>query len=248
MKKGLLVGIVILVLAVGFAAFGVRTVPQKGGPVASADNFDTNHTITVSGEGIIEVTPDTGYVNFGIFVQKKTASQSMEELSKIANRVITVLKNSGIKEEDIKTTGISLNPVYQWDKETKKNILVGFAASENFKVKTKLKNTGKIVTLVTENGANRIYGIYFDSSEAENLRKKAIAKAVEDAREKAKAALTGTNYKIVGIKTISVQSGNVTPVVRQTFDNAIIGEKSSVPIEGGSITVRASVNVVFIFD
>lgn len=248
MKKGLWIGIIVLIVAIGFAAFGVKAVPQKSGAVASADNFDTNHTIAVSGEGVIEVAPDTGYVNFGIFVQEKTASEAMKGLSKIANRVIILLKNSGIKEEDIKTTGISLNPVYQWDKEKKKNVLVGFAATENFKVKTELKNIGKIVTLVTENGANRIYGIRFDSSETENLRKEAIAKAVEDAREKAKAALSGTNYKIVGIKTISIQSGNVTPVVRQTFDNEAIGEKSSVPVEGGSITIRATVNVVFIFD
>ncbi len=248
MKKGLWIGIVVLIVAIGFAAFGVKAVPQKSGAVASADNFDTNHTIAVSGEGVIEVAPDTGYADFGISIRKKTASEAMDELSDTANRVLDVLKNFGILEKDIKTTGLSLNPVYEWNKEEKKNVLVGFDATENFSVKTKLDEIGKVITLATNNGANRIYGIRFDSSETENLRKEAIAKAVEDAREKAKAALSETNYKIVGIKTISVQSGNVTPLVRQTFDNETIGGKSSVPVEGGSITIKATVNVVFIFD
>ncbi len=246
MKKNLWFGIIILLLIVGVIGFSVKGGASKS--VATADNFDSNHTISVSGQGIVEATPDLASVNFGISVQKKTASESMDELSKLANRVVTTLKNFGIKEKDIKTTGISLNPVYQWNKDEKKNILVGYVATENFKVNTKLSDAGKVISLLTENGVNRIYGIYFNSSKAEELKKEAIAKAVEDAREKAKASLTGTNYKIVGIKTISIQSGYITPIYRNGFDNVAGEGKSNIPVEGGSMTIRATVNVVFIFD
>lgn len=248
MKKGLWIGIIVLILAIGFAAFGVKAVPQKSGAVASADNFDTNHTIAVSGEGVVEVTLDKGYASFGISIRKKTASEAMDELSDTANRVLDALKNFGISEKDIKTTGLSLNPVYEWNKEEKKNVLVGFDATENFSVKTKLDEIGKVITLATNNGANRIYGIRFDSSERENLKKEAIAKAVEDAKEKAKAALTGTNYKIVGIKTISIQSGFIPSALFRNEIGVASDKPLNIPVEGGSMTIRATVNVVFIFD
>ncbi len=246
MKKNLWLVIAVLILAVSFVTFGGKTIPRKN--VASADNFEAYHTISVTGEGTVEVVPDIGYIDFGISIQKKTASQAMEELSKTSNSIITAIKNFGIKEEDIKTTGISLNPVYQWDKDEKKNVLTGFSATENFKVKTKLEDTGKVIALITNNGANRIYGIYFDSSQAKNLKNKAIAEAMKNAREKAEAALTGTNYKIVGIKTISIQSGYFVPTYKNGIYDLTGSEKGSIPIKGGSISVKATVNVVFIFD
>ncbi len=248
MKKrilGLAAAVIVIALLFGVAPGGRSTFKSS----ASTEGVSFDHTIQVSGTGVINITPDTAIINFGIRVQKKTAANAMDSLSEIANRVVSALKNFGIKEEDIKTKSIRLTPVYQWEKDTRKNIVVGYAATENFEVKSSLKDAGRIISLATENGANRVYGIRFDSSKKDELKNKAITEAMNDARAKAEAALKGTNYKIVGIKTISIQSGYITPIYRTILPDEIAkGSSSSVPVESGSMSVKATIQVVFIFD
>lgn len=238
MNKKLIVLVVLIALLT--LAFGARVLP-KGTAQATDDTM--NHTISVSGTGSISIAPDISYINFGVFVEDKDPQVAMDSMALKANKIVTALQKAGIKKEDIKTTNISLYPVYSWDKETGKQNLEGYRASESFTVKTGLDTVGKILALVNANGANEISGISFDTSNKESLKLQAIEKAMEDARAKAEAALKGTNYKITGIKTIAVESSSpVYPVYKN------IAAAESIPVEGGTVSVDASVSVVFTFD
>ena len=64
---------------------------------------------------------------------------------------------------------------FKWETEFKNTEIGGIPREWDTR---KIKEIGKVITLATNNGANRIYGIRFDSSETENLRKEAIAKEI----------------------------------------------------------------------
>ena len=243
MKKYLLIGLIVLTLVLSTVVIGGKHLP-KGNAVA--ENVDMNHTISVSGEGVVQTTPDISVINFGITIQRKTAVDAMNELSGVANKTISVLKNAGVNDKDIKTVNIGLAPVYQWDKDKKLSILVGYKATESFELKVKISDAGRMIGLISNNGVNNISGIRFDISDKKALEQDAITDAMDNARKKAEAALKGSNYKIVGIKTISVNSNNPTPIFRNSI--GAVDKEAEIPVEGGSMSVRASVQVVFIFD
>ena len=246
MKKSILVGIIVILLVFGATMLGVKSAPKSN--EVAAENISLDHTITVSGSGVVNVVPDIAKLNFGISVQKKTASEAMNALSEKASNVIETLTNAGIKKEDIKTTSINLRPVYQWDKDSRKNVLIGYEASESFTVNSSIKDAGNLLSLAVNSGANKVFGISFDVSDKDALQNEAISQAMQNARKKAEASLKNTNYKITGIKTISIQSQNYYPIPYRNIAGKEIENDTNVPIEGGSLTIKANVQVIFTFD
>ncbi len=246
MKKSILVGIIVVLLVLGVTLLGVKSTPKSN--EVTAENISLDHTVTVSGSGAVSVTPDIAKLNFGISVQKKTAAEAMNTLSDKVSNVMATLTNAGVKKEDIKTTSINLRPVYQWDKDTRKNVLLGYEATESFIVNASIKKAGNLLSLAINSGANKVFGISFDVSDKDTLQNEAITKAMQNAREKAKASLKNTNYKITGIKTISIQSQSYSPVFYRDLVGKSEESSQNVPVEGGSLTIKANVQVIFTFD
>jgi len=246
MKRKVLTGVIVILLVLGATLLGVKGLPKNNN--VAAENISLDHTITVNGSGVVNVVPDIAKLSFGISLQKKTASEAMNALSEKASNVITTLTNAGVKKEDIKTTSINLRPVYQWDKDSRKNVLVGYEASESFTVNSSIKNAGNLLSLAVNSGANKVFGISFDVSNKDDMQNEAITKAMENARKKAEASLKGTNYRITGIKTISIQSQNYYPIFYRNLAGKETENDTNIPVEGGSLTIKANVQVIFTFD
>jgi uncharacterized protein YggE len=211
---------------------------------ATAQVTDTNHTISVTGNGSIAVTPDIAVITAGVFVEDLDPSKAMDGLSVKANAIVDALVNAGIKKEDIQTSNLALYPIYSYEKDTGKPILEDYRASESFTIKSKISDTGNIISAVSKNGANEIDGISFDASNRDSLKFDAIEAAMKDARATADAALKSTTYKITGIKTISTESSTPSPIIYK----GMAADSTNVPVEGGTIDVNADVQVVFTFD
>jgi len=240
-KKLLALFVVIAILSVIF--IGGKTLP-KGEVKANED--PVNHTISVTGEGVVEVAPDVVNLSFGIFAENPDPEQAMDLLSKKANAVIKALLDLGIPKEKIKTSIFSLNPVYDYNPQTGESKLKGFRASENFVVITEIEKASKVLSAVVKSGVNNIGGIVFDASNRDELKLQAIENAMKNARAKADAALKGTNYKVTGIKTISIESVSYPVPLFKSI--AGVENEASVPIEGGTLKVNVTVNVIFTFD
>jgi len=239
-KKLIVLIVVVAILSVIF--IGGRTLP-KG--TAQAQDDPTNHTISVTGEGSVEVVPDIALINFGVSVQDKDPTNAMDLLSTKANAVISALTNLGIAKEKIKTSNLALFPVYTYDPQTGKSNLEGYRASESFTVETSIAMASKTLTAVVKAGINEISGIVFDASNKEDLKLSAIENAMKNARAKADASLKGTNYKVTGIKSISIESVNYPTPIYKTLTGAA---ETNVPVEGGTLKVNVNVQVVFNFD
>jgi len=107
MSKKLLV-VLVLTMLLGTVVIGGKALP-RGEAVAQSDEM--NHTISVSGTGTVEVSPDIAYLNVGVTVENKDSTQAMDDLTVKANAIVEAEKLAGVKKEDIKTTGLSLYPV-----------------------------------------------------------------------------------------------------------------------------------------
>lgn len=212
---------------------------------ASGQSIDTTRTISVTGVGEIQVVPDICVITAGVVLENPSPVKVMESLATKMNEIIKVLQQAGIKKENMTTSNLQLYPVY--DYQEGRQILKGYRAVENITVKSDVKDAGKILGEVVKAGANNIVGIGFDYSRRDTLELSAIELAMRDARVKAEKSLTGTSYKIKGIKSINIQS--VTPVIpfvrAETMAKAASFE---VPVEEGEIKIQTSVFVVFSFE
>ncbi len=233
MRKNIIKVVVFCFVIFGFSTFSF----------AKENNIGT---ISVNGNGFVYVEPDTAVINAGISVYKINPKEAMATLSDKALSIVNKLKKHGIDKKNIQTSSLSLNPIYRYDKEKKRDILAGYRASELFTIKTEIKSAGNIIGDITQSGANSISGIYFTSSKFEQLKLNAIEKAVKDAHLKAESAIKDTHYKISGIKYISINSF-YQPRGRYNSKSLSFSRASSIPIESGNIKIAASVHITYFF-
>src|SRR6478752_9030392 len=92
------------VLLVAAAIAGVAQ-PSKGG----AANPSTT-TITVSGNGTANATPDKASFGFGVTTNAATASEAMSKNAEQMRAIIDALKSKGVDSSDIQTSQVSLWP------------------------------------------------------------------------------------------------------------------------------------------
>ena len=210
--------------------------------------------ISVSGSATASSNPDTLIIVLGVESEAKTANESLSQNSNSLNSVISSLKNSGISEDDIKTSNFSIYPLYDSIKDSNGNwqqILNGYRVSNILSIQTeKIDSAGDIIDVAVSSGANRVDNVSFQLSD-DNLQKISddlIADAINDATQKAEKALVPLKQKIVGVKSIVIHD-NVVPYydspMRASFDGFAESSMKSAPIMSGDEEITTNVSVVF---
>ncbi|RLG09033.1 MAG: hypothetical protein DRN68_02635 [Thaumarchaeota archaeon] len=212
-------------------------------PQTQTDQFTT---LSIIGIGQVYYTPDEAIVTFRALGQGATAEEALSISASKASAIIDSLKDLGIEDEDIKTSGINVFPRYDFNVKPPK--IVGYEATYTIIVRIrKIDLVGKAIDAAFSAGADGMYGVQFtlSSEEKTQLTQEAIKAAVEDAEEKAKIIADSLGMKIVGIKSVNLSSQPIIPIPR--YETAFKGVAAeNIPIEPGSATISASVSIVYL--
>jgi len=226
----LLISGVVLVAA---AIAGVAQ-PSKGG---AANTSST--TITVSGNGTANATPDKASFDFGVTTNAGTASEAMSKNAEQARAIIDALKNAGVDASDIQTSQVSLWPQTSNDGTT----ITGYQASNTVTVTAPVGKSGDLVDAAVSHGANNVGGPNLSVTDTSDAYAAAMKKAVADAQSKAQAIAAASGLTLGGIVHIT-DSGSSTPgPIPYALDAAM--EKAAPPIEAGTQQIQASVTVTY---
>ncbi len=223
------VGIAVLV---AFAGIGR---PDR----ASGDSAPTQatHSITVSGNGSVTVTPDQAVFTFGVSTKGKTAVQALADNSAAMRKLIDALKGAGIPDASLQTSAVSLSPLTSDDGSQ----IVGYTATNSLTATiASIARAGEIVDVAVAAGANQVDGPNLTVADQASLYNTALKAAIADARAKAQVLADASGLH-VGAVTSVVESGEGSPV---TYD-AKLAAAPGPPIEPGKQQVTASVTVVF---
>lgn len=212
----------------------------------SADEYEKS-VLTVEGRGEITVKPDLAYINVAVETNAATAGEAVKENSKRTNEVLSRIKAIAGPSDTVKTTSYNLQPVYEYDDKEKKSHITSYRVTSDVRLKTfRIEKLGEIIDSTTESGANKISGPVFDNSEKVKNKREALALAVKDARETARAVAEAAGVKIVKILRINPSYHYPVPVFKQNFITSRIAESADMTsIESGDLTVEASVSVVY---
>ncbi|MDX1615161.1 MAG: SIMPL domain-containing protein [Candidatus Promineifilaceae bacterium] len=238
-----------LIAASAILALGLLTV--AGRPQAASAQTDgvaagAERMITVSGVGSIEAEPDTAIVRLGVETQADTAEAALDQNSEQMQGVIEALTEAEIAEEDIQTSGLRLQPIY--DEPTGASPattreLVGYRASNTVEVRTTdLDNLGATLDAAVAAGGNTIQSIRFEISNNAALLEQAREAAMRDAIAKAEQLTALAGAELGAVLTIEEQ-GQSRPSPVFAEEAALAAGERPVPVQAGTETVEARVRV-----
>jgi uncharacterized protein YggE len=243
----------ILIGAFAAAALLVSTfmVSKNNVVEANTGTIDVSQvrTITASGEGAIEASPDVAYVSIGVITEGKELSKVQAENTDKMTKVMASITKLGIKKEEIKTANYTVNPKYEWNEKTGTSNITGYTISNVLEVTVNdITKTGGLLDAAVASGSNSINSVRFGLKNQTDLYNQALEIAVKDA--KAKAAAMGKGLSITNIQPFKITevSNRNTPVYYQREAMAMDVAKASTPISEGQLKVSATVTVEFSFN
>jgi len=215
------------------------------------------NTISVQGSGEVFVVPDKASIYLSAEVKDKESSFVETQIKEKMNKITAAIKELGIKEEDIETTGYYIDINREWVNNT--YLENGFIGRQTLKVSvTDFKKIGSIINVATKNGATSIYNVDFELTKNLEEQKKAevIKEATKNAKGKAEALTESLGKKVGAIVRVDIQDSPFYYPLR--YDTMAAVEKAvagSAPDQGeGSsgtiitptkIQVSSSVNIVY---
>lgn len=209
---------------------------------AFAEN--TPPTITVNGDGLVEMAPDMATVSMGVQNDADSAKAAMAANNTAVAALLKELADSGIDQKDIQTNGLSLGPRYvpsaSGGSETR-----GFTAMNMVTVNVRdLGKLGGVLDAVVGQGANTLNNINFGLQDPQPSTDEARKKAVEDARRKATLYAEAAGLKLGPVKLIT-ENGGGGQIPGPMYASAMVRDASAVPVSAGQVSVSASVTVVY---
>jgi uncharacterized protein YggE len=236
-----------LASAVVAAAVDLAVVRPPAARAAVAASDDLRSTITVVGDGRVLVQPDVANVSVGVQATGQTLADAQADAATRMQAVIDTLVNLGIARDDIRTSRLSANPVYDQRDNT---VIRGYQASNAVQVKVRdLSRVGAVVDAVTAAGANRVDGLSFAVEQIEAPKGQARGEAMQNARTKADQLASLAGLRIVGIKAIQESDASSNPPRPQPAGAAFQAPAAApAPVEPGTQEVRTQVAVTYIVE
>jgi len=157
------------------------------------------------------------------------------------NTVIGALNTQGIADDDIQTANFSVNPQYDYEKETRE--IVGYWVDNRVRVTFRdLSALGNALQSGIDAGANTVYDLRFTVDNRDALLSQARTLAVADARQRAQTLAEAAGVKLGKALNIRESSSTYPTYARGAFDEAV---GSAVPVESGEIDLSVYVDVLF---
>lgn len=211
-------------------------------PVAAlAQEEPAQRRLFVTGEAEVETTPDRASFTVGVQTEALKASEAFKATGDAMRAVFAALEAEGVAAADMQTSQLSVDPLWEEPVEGRQPRVRGYSASNLVTVRVQdVDRLGALIDAVGAAGANRVFGISFDVAEPRALLDDARKRAVEDARARAELLATAAGVKLGEVMSIR-EGGGGGPVPMFARAEAM----SDMPVAAGSISLSASVEIVY---
>jgi uncharacterized protein YggE len=210
--------------------------------------------INVTGEGRVTVEPDLARLNLGVEVTEDNADLALVNANGAMENLMSVLDEAGVADEDIQTTGITVQPIYNYNGPTP--VIESYVASNTVDVKVRdLESLGEIIDGVTNAAGNavRVNYINFEREDDEEAIAQAREQAVEDAHSRAEALADGAGVGLGDLQSLTETSFNQPPPIPFAERDLAEGEAADeaavqTPVNPGTLEISVTVAAVYGID
>jgi uncharacterized protein YggE len=193
--------LLLLVAIIALAAYAQLTFRQAQF-VASGPT-----TISVSGEGEAIGIPDVAQFTFSVESVGQEAAAAQNASAEAMNAILAYLREQGVVETDIQTTGYNLYPNWRYEERVcpvgsfcppGERVQDGFTVSQSVAVKVRnLDVAGDLLSGVGQRGATNLSGLMFTVDDEDALQAAAQAEAIADAQAKAQVLADSLGVSLV---------------------------------------------------
>ena len=222
----------------------IGLVASSGAAAKTAETATKASLVTVDGIGLVKGKPDTIALTMGVETSAATVREALDAANDRTNKLISVLKEAGVAEDDLATANFSIWPRYSENGAQ----VTGYQVSNM--VSATLRDLGSAGTTIDRAAREvgdqvRMHGVSFDIEDDTALLAAARQSAVKNARDKADQLGKGASLKVVRVKSIT----ETTPMESNEFsryrDMSVADAASSVPLSSGTQSRSVTVRVVY---
>ena len=234
--------------------------------------------INVSGSAEVKVAPDEVDLSVGVETRHESLEQAKRQNDERIFKALEFLKGNGVKNNDVQTDYISIEPVYDptagIDPRTGLPI-VGYDQHKALvepayylvrkSIGIRLIDISKfdmILSGLVSNGVNRVQRTEFRSSELRKHKDKARAMAVQAAKDKAAAMAAELGVKVGKPQNITVNDwsgwsgwspqagwgGGAVPYQNSSQNVGSVAGENGPTVAVGQISISATVSVSFLIE
>ena len=242
----------LIVMNMNLATIEVTAQANVSGQDNKTQLESLNNTLFVSGSATEKVNTDLVIISIGVQSTNISATDALISNSKIANKIINSLRDNGVKENEISTSQYSIQPNYNFT-ESGNSVKTGFTVSNILTIQSpNFDNISSWIDSSVTAGGNTINGVDFKVSDNSlaSVKNTLIEKAIINAKQNADIASSAIGSTIVGIKSISVNTGesNPMPFSDQMMQRSFASGALSTPILPGEQEVSVSVQITYLLN
>lgn len=222
----------VLVLSVLFFYFGALAILtlKEADRVGKPEVF--RDTISISGKGVVKVTPDTAILFAGLETTAPTVAAAQKENTEKMNAFLARTRELGVTDADRKTTQYNIYPTYEYREggDGGKQVKVGDTVMQQVQLKVRNRqHLGSLVAALGEFGLNQVGSLSFVLDDEELIKKHALAEAIKDAQRKAAIIANTTGVKLGAVVSLYE---NETP---SFYPESFMGGEAMMKAEGGNM-------------
>jgi uncharacterized protein YggE len=242
-KKFMLFAVIAAILLVSVLLVGC----QASGSTTFTANTNQQTGISVSGQGIVYVTPDIVNLQLGIQAQAATVADAQSQAATAMNNVLAALAANGVAKADIQTQNYSIQQTTRYDNVKQQEISTGYQVINYVNVKVRdVTKAGVILDAVTAAGGDltRVNSVQFSLNDPTSANNQARDQAMADA--KATAAQLASDAGVKLGNPISISESEVSPISKMyASDMAVPSASGSTTISSGELEITVSVQVTY---
>ncbi len=173
---------------------------------------ENERVMRVNGSATVSLAADTATIQIGVNTRKDTVREAQSENARLMAAVMQAIKDAGVDEKDIVTSQFNVfsNFDYEIDSFGKEIRKLHYEVQNNVSVTIHdLTMIGTLLDAAMDAGANTSYGITFSSTKQNEAYLKALARAVEDAQQKAQVLAAAAGVELGQLTQITTGQNTV---------------------------------------
>ena len=227
--------------------FEVRSMQPQGGSQVTGGASGQLTRVVVTGDALVQAEPDTAVIQIAVVTQNLSASEAQAENASKSDAVVRAVKAAAGAGAEVKTSGYSLQPQYDYRAGAAPSITGYIARNSVIVTMSELQKVGSLVDAATRAGANNIDSLAFTLRRDEQAKGQALTNATRAGIAKARIIAEALGGRLV--RVVEVHEGGQLrppiPLYERTADLSMAkGAAVQTPIEIGTLDIRAQVQVV----
>lgn len=207
---------------------------------ASAQANQQPDHIVVSGQGVVQVVPDT--IQFSLWVEAAGTQLSplKTQVDQVTATLLRDLQQRDVKREDIRSFQVAIHPQYK--RQGDKTVQDGFRVSRQIDVTLRdAEHFDRLIDFALAQGVTRVGSIQYRLGDPTEAAQQAMLNAIDDAHRKASLMAEHSDRELGAVLHIREHSGaSHMPVYRMAAESMSMDVS-----EPGQQSIQAQVEMTF---